>query len=220
VSQGGNKSKTVLLELIQNAVFDGKNLSEHIEYMDGLIAQCEDTDFPISQAMRGQFMVNSVKRGGVARYEDALKYHEEANTSWDQVFTRLQEVESQHEIDCVKKRFNGIGRISNQVSMIDAGPQVNAVDGGKKAFKASGKVHNGDKIKRPDLKCKLCGMQGHTEDKCFKGMTCSKCGEKGHANFQCKAKPRVAKVSFAETEPEKVILTRAFTNKVPKPSST
>jgi hypothetical protein len=215
-----NKSKTILLELIQNAVYDNRNIAEHVEYMDGLMVQCEATDIAITPELRGQFLINSVKRANVTRYDHALEYHEEANTSWEQVFSRLQEIDSQFEIDEARKRQNGVGRISNLVNSVSVDATVNNVGKGK-AAKGRGAPHAGSKLRRPDLKCGSCGREGHTDDKCFKNMTCGKCGMKGHANFQCpqgKVAPKAAKVSFAETASEKVQLTRAFSNKIPKPS--
>jgi hypothetical protein len=138
------------------------------------------------------------------------------------VFARLQEIDSQYEIDEARKRQNGVGRISNLVNSVSVDGTVNNFNAGRgKAAKGRGVPHAGSKLKRPDLICGSCGKAGHTEDKCFKNMTCGKCGMRGHANFQCpkgKVAPKVAKVSVAESASEKVLLTRAFSNKIPKPS--
>jgi hypothetical protein len=112
VNQGGNKSKAVLLEMIQNAIFDGRSLTEHVEYMTGLMIDAETVGFPLSEEMKGQFVINSIRKAGISRYGDALRFHEEANTSWNEVFTRLQEVDSQHEIEAAKRRYGGVGPVT------------------------------------------------------------------------------------------------------------
>jgi hypothetical protein len=185
-----------VIHLLQNEVWDGKDLQDHIDHMSSLHSQCVEYGTANTDDYKYECLTNSILRCSSCPkpFRDVITHFSISPTlyTYAQLLESLQTKASVVRLEQQKNaQRNKSEKSTDRANSAKKGDNNSNKRTNNEVYEEEVRVNSGStnystpKKGQASAICDHCKKPGHTKEQCWQLKACEICGELGHPAWKC-----------------------------------